>query len=373
MHPLGQTWISRHSDVVESSGAAQCQACHGADYRGTVLSRSQANRTLTAFVTKNFWRGFQIGCYTCHNGPGSENANPNRPPVVTDATLFTSSNIPLAIPLSATDPDRNPLTLRIVSQATHGTVALAGSAATYYPEIGYVGGDTFTYAAWDGQTNSNLGLIQVNVGSSGCSYTLDSTSATFDALGGTGTVSVKVAANCPWAAVSNAGWITINSAANGSGNGPVKYTVASNNSSSARVGTLTIAGHTFNVTQNGSTLDVTGAWTSLSQVCKSKGGTTNCTLKGQFIVQNPSSLDIPRSSLAVYLSNDNALDGGDTLLRQYAVKKIKAGGSVKVSVSIKLPPNTSASGRFAIGLADADDALPDVDDTNNAVPFGPLP
>jgi len=373
MHPLGQTWISRHSDVVESAGAAQCQGCHGADYRGTELSRSQADRTLNAFGTKNFWRGFQIGCYTCHNGPGSENSNPNRPPVVTDVTVFTSSNIPLAIPLSATDPDRNPLTLRIVSQATHGTVGLAGSAATYYPESGYVGGDTFTYAAWDGQTNSNLGMIQVNVGSSGCSYTLDSTNATFEALGGTGTVSVKVAANCAWTAVSNTGWITINSGANGSGNGPVKYAVASNNSSSTRVGTLTIAGHTFNLTQNGSTLDVIGAWASLSQVCKTKRTTTTCTLKGQFIVQNPSSLDIPKSSLAVYLSNDNALDGGDVLLRQYAVKKIKSGRSVKVAVSIKLPPNTSASGKFIIGLADADDTLPDVDDANNAVPFGPLP
>ena len=73
------------------------------------------------------------------------------------------------------------------------------------------------------------------------------------------------------------------------------------------------------------------------------------------------------------MSSDNTLDGADTLLRQYAVKKIKAGRAVKVAVSIKLPAGTSASGKFVIGLADADDALPDVDDANNVVPFGPLP
>ena len=373
MHPLGQSWVSRHSDVVESSGAAQCQACHGADYRGTVLSRSQADRTISAFGTKNFWRGFQIGCYTCHNGPNSENANSNRPPVVTDATVFTATNIPLAIPLTATDPDRNPVSLRVVSQTVHGTVGLAGTAATYYPEPGYVGGDTFTFAAWDGQTNSNLGTVQINVGSSGCTYAVDPTTATFDALGATGTVSVKVANNCAWTATSNSSWIIVNSGANGNGNGSVKYTVAVNNSTSARVGTLTIAGHAFTVTQNGSTLDVTGSWTSLTQTCKTKRGITTCTLKGQFMVQNPSAMDIPRSTLAIYLSSDNVLDGGDVLLKQYNVKKIKAGRSAKIAVSIKLPAGTTASGKYVIGLADSDDTLPDVDDVNNAVPFGPLP
>jgi hypothetical protein len=82
---------------------------------------------------------------------------------------------------------------------------------------------------------------------------------------------------------------------------------------------------------------------------------------------------VPKSSVAIYLSNDNTLDAADTLLRQYAVKKIKAGRSAKVAVSIKLPPGTSASGKYVIGLADSDDALPDVDDANNAASFGPIP
>ncbi len=46
MHPIGQSWVSQHPDAAEGSGAAGCRACHGEDYRGTVLSRSQADRTL---------------------------------------------------------------------------------------------------------------------------------------------------------------------------------------------------------------------------------------------------------------------------------------------------------------------------------------
>lgn len=164
LHPLGQTWVSRHPDVVEHSGAAQCQGCHGSDYRGTFLSRAQADRTIAAFGTKTFWRGFQIGCYTCHKGPGSESSNPNHPAVCANASVTTSTNTPIAIALQATDADRNSLTLRIVSQAKHGTVALSGTAATYYPAKDYVGPDTFTFAAWDGQTDSNLGTVSIGVG-----------------------------------------------------------------------------------------------------------------------------------------------------------------------------------------------------------------
>ncbi|HEX9163736.1 MAG TPA: hypothetical protein VF980_18655, partial [Thermoanaerobaculia bacterium] len=66
MHPVGQVWVSRHPDAADSN-RTQCQACHGTDYRGTVLSRTLAARTISAFGTKNFFRGSIIGCYTCHN------------------------------------------------------------------------------------------------------------------------------------------------------------------------------------------------------------------------------------------------------------------------------------------------------------------
>jgi hypothetical protein len=168
MHPLGSAWVQRHGDAADSGGVTQCQSCHGRDYRGTVLSRSQADRMLsTEFGTKFLWRGFQVGCYLCHAGPSSESANPNRPAVVTDATISTPLNTPVSIMLGASDPDGNALTLRIVSQPSHGTVGLSGKQATYFPDAGFTGTDPFTFAAWDGSTDSNLGTVTVSVGAGG--------------------------------------------------------------------------------------------------------------------------------------------------------------------------------------------------------------
>ena len=66
MHPIGASWVSSHQNVADSGGTAGCQLCHGIDYRGTILSRTLADRTLNG---KSFTKGTVIGCYSCHNGP----------------------------------------------------------------------------------------------------------------------------------------------------------------------------------------------------------------------------------------------------------------------------------------------------------------
>lgn len=70
LHPIGQTWVGKHGDSAEHGGAAACRTCHGLDYRGTVLSRAQADRTFQVENgTRRFTKGQVIGCYNCHNGP----------------------------------------------------------------------------------------------------------------------------------------------------------------------------------------------------------------------------------------------------------------------------------------------------------------
>ena len=163
LHPIGQDWIDGHKDAAERD-TTPCQDCHGTDYSGTVLSLSQADWTadLDSLGQQEIWRGFRIGCYNCHDGPNDDDPNPNRPAVVADDSLTVSSGQPAAITLAASDPDRDALALRIVSQPHYGTVGLVGTVATYYPFNGQGGDDTFTFAAWDGQTDSNLGTIAVN-------------------------------------------------------------------------------------------------------------------------------------------------------------------------------------------------------------------
>ncbi|MCF7816312.1 MAG: hypothetical protein K9M54_00380 [Kiritimatiellales bacterium] len=183
MHPVGdtpfavkrdgfpETWF--HGQVHDNGiGTASCRNCHGTDYTGTVLSRSQADRTIvvgSGMGTKHFWRGYQIGCYTCHNGPSSESANTVPAAIVVSTNASTTANVPVAIPL-VTDKG----TLRIVSQAQNGTVGLSGSTATYYPFFNFVGTDTFTFAAWDGKKDSNLGTVTVTVGEGACMLVCES-------------------------------------------------------------------------------------------------------------------------------------------------------------------------------------------------------
>jgi hypothetical protein len=163
LHPVGQAWIDRHGDAAEGH-TGTCQGCHGGDYRGTVLSRSQADRTVTTELgTKTFWRGFQISCWTCHDGPNSESASHDHPAVVQNVGDTTTVGLPVALSLPASDPDGDALTLRIVSQPAHGTVGLVGTTATYFPEAGFSGDDAFTFAAWDGWTDSNLGRATMTV------------------------------------------------------------------------------------------------------------------------------------------------------------------------------------------------------------------
>ncbi|MCA8941769.1 MAG: hypothetical protein KDB80_04350 [Planctomycetes bacterium] len=175
MHPVGQQWgANKHGDVVEQLGVAHCRTCHGADDSGTELSRALGDRVIvTQFGTREFFRGARIGCYNCHNGPNNDHSNPNGAPIVADLGVMTPSDVALPVALSATDPNSDPTELRIVSQPKHGVVAFDGTTATYTAATGFVGADSFTYAAWDGQRNSNLGTVSITVTAATCAGTAE--------------------------------------------------------------------------------------------------------------------------------------------------------------------------------------------------------
>ena len=82
-----------------------------------------------------------------------------------------------------------------------------------------------------------------------CAPSINSTGQSVGSGGATGSVGVTAGAGCAWSATSNAGWITLTGAAAGTGNGSVPYSVAANTSTSARTGTLTVAGLTYSVNQ----------------------------------------------------------------------------------------------------------------------------
>ena len=83
-----------------------------------------------------------------------------------------------------------------------------------------------------------------------CGYSLSSANAFFSQSGGSGSVALTAGASCAWNAVSNNGWIELISAGSGTGSESVNYEVRENFTGSPRMGTLTIAGQTYNVLQD---------------------------------------------------------------------------------------------------------------------------
>jgi hypothetical protein len=73
-----------------------------------------------------------------------------------------------------------------------------------------------------------------------CSYTVTPTTSGITCAVSNG--GIDVSASCSWTAHSNDAFVTITSGASGSGNGRIEFTVAANNTGSARTGSITLVG-----------------------------------------------------------------------------------------------------------------------------------
>jgi all-beta uncharacterized protein/BACON domain-containing protein len=108
-----------------------------------------------------------------------------------------------------------------------------------------------------------------------CAYTVTPLTTSVTASGGAGPpITIDTQTGCAWTASSNAMWLSITSATNGSGNASVAFS-ASANTGAARSGTLTVAGQTVTVSQpsascsystNPSTIPVAAAGSAGSSV-----------------------------------------------------------------------------------------------------------
>ncbi len=127
LHPLGSSWVNAHGDIA-SSNRSSCQACHGTDYRGTVLSRAFTNRSFsTEHGTVRLAAGTQVGCYSCHNGPSGEGSPPSVSPTPTPTRTPTPGQTPSPTPVGTPrmtptpTPTRTPTPGQTPSQTPVGT------------------------------------------------------------------------------------------------------------------------------------------------------------------------------------------------------------------------------------------------------------
>jgi hypothetical protein len=97
------------------------------------------------------------------------NVHQNRPPTAINDAYTMYRNGTLTIPAPGvlgndTDPENDPLTAAIASPPNSGSVTLnANGSFTYTPTPGFVGIDTFTYWANDGQYYSNAATVTIGV------------------------------------------------------------------------------------------------------------------------------------------------------------------------------------------------------------------
>jgi hypothetical protein len=82
-----------------------------------------------------------------------------------------------------------------------------------------------------------------------CVYTLTPTSQELSPAAGSGGFTVNTVLTCPWTAYSNDSWITITGPPSGAGIGTVTFSVTENPAGSPRVGTISVRGQTFTISQ----------------------------------------------------------------------------------------------------------------------------
>ena len=87
----------------------------------------------------------------------------NDPPVTRSQSLLMTRNRELNITFSAEDPDRDPLSYEVVDGPEHGTLMVFPQVATYRPDFGYAGEDSFTYRANDGKVDGPIERIHIRI------------------------------------------------------------------------------------------------------------------------------------------------------------------------------------------------------------------
>ncbi|MEK6300258.1 MAG: C25 family cysteine peptidase [Acidobacteriota bacterium] len=134
---------------------------------------------------------------------------------------------------------------------TSGAIGSGNGTVGYHVDVNSSGSPRMGTLTITGLT------FTVNQSNVACSFTLDPTSASFPSAGGNDSVSVTAPSGCIWKAFSDDSWITVPPDSGGNGNGSVNYSVEMNPDSTPRSGTMTIAGQTFTVNQDGTPSAVT--------------------------------------------------------------------------------------------------------------------
>ncbi len=171
-------------------------------------------------------------------------------------------------------------------------------------------------------------------------YSLVPSAASFPSSGGAASFNLNTGGSCPWTAVSNDPWITVNLPAGGAGNGSVSYFFAAN-SGGGRTGSITAAGKTFTVTQ--------AAPTAIALISFAATSFDNGVL-----LEWRTGFEVDNLGFNIY--RDIYLDGGGK--REIVNGQLIAGSALRVGAGIKIESGESYAW-WDKGIADCGSRIAD--------------
>ncbi|MEA1953006.1 MAG: PKD domain-containing protein [Campylobacterota bacterium] len=87
----------------------------------------------------------------------------NQAPTADSQSVSTDENISVAITLTGSDPENDPLIFTVIDQPTNGTLTGTAPNLTYTPNDGYRGEESFTFKVNDGFDDSEIATVTINV------------------------------------------------------------------------------------------------------------------------------------------------------------------------------------------------------------------
>src|SRR5262249_25611685 len=82
----------------------------------------------------------------------------NDPPVANPQSISTPEDTAIAITLTASDPDGDPLNYSVLTAPAHGTLSGTGAQRTYTPNANFHGADSFNFSVSDGFANATAAV-----------------------------------------------------------------------------------------------------------------------------------------------------------------------------------------------------------------------
>ncbi|MGD2095266.1 MAG: Ig-like domain-containing protein [Phycisphaerales bacterium] len=139
-------------------------------YGKLTLDKNFSTNGKLIYQSKSGFEGTDTFTFTLNDGKMNSapakvsiNVNQNRPPVAKPSSVTTEEDAPVAINLTGTDPDMDPLTYSIIMAPFNGKLSGTEPNLTYTPKKDFSGLDNFTFKVNDGISDSAYATVLIKI------------------------------------------------------------------------------------------------------------------------------------------------------------------------------------------------------------------